>query len=215
MPGSTHSASSSDDFAIGADAQWPLTERTRYVMWFVLSVICDELASDLAQAAAGQVAMSDAEEWATVVDRFPRVTWSQPPQWWGRTLAALERVQDAMRTGEDVTPRSPAEEAGVYVATLIADDYREGGDLHEVVRDELAELPASSADAPDYEFEEVLPSITGDADIEMIFLSGGPTDGVEDPESEENQFLGMGDYRLGAWHEPFPRFIGRGGNEQT
>lgn len=57
----------------------------------------------------------------------------------------------------------------------------------------------------DYDWEEILPALTGDADVEALWSASW--DGIEDPGDDTNQYLGMGDYRPVSWHRLFDREI--------
>ena len=189
---------------------WPLTPRTRYVMWVALNIIAGELREDIADLKeAGTI---DKMDLARQMDLFPAFTYNQPPEWWEQVARAADRMGEAMRTHRDLEPRTPAEEAVVYVAATGEKDV-----ILEIARDdqtslfarELAQLPEGSDDeggrGVDYDFDEILDAISGDSDIEMIWDAA--MDGLGDPDDEVNREHGIGDYRPQAWHRWFYRAI--------
>ena len=65
----------------------------------------------------------------------------------------------------------------------------------------------------DGDYREILPALTGDADVEMLWAL--ELDGLEHPEDPTNLALRMGDYRPQAWHRPFGRAISDGALEDS
>jgi hypothetical protein len=192
-----------------------LTARTRFVLWVALGQLA--VAVDLALQPAhngGQSIRAIADDPGGPLRDFPAQTRTQPLVWWDLTQHAAGRMAEAMRTGQCWKPRTPAEEAVVHVAvscgyTDIAFDLI---GVDDDLRADLDALPVGSTqpDAPgqvpeaDYTFDEVLPALTGDADIEILWDPG--LDGLDDPQDPTNRFLGMGDYRPHRWHVTFGRY---------
>lgn len=171
-----------------------LTVRNRFVLWHALWMI----ASDLDMTVASE---PFDPEMSMVVDDMPQMTRAQPKRWWQFMAESANQLCDAARTGDDsrLIPRTPAEEALIYLATTpgyvdaARDHIVENGFQHR-----FEELPLSEDDG---DFREILPELAGDTDIEQMWLPH--RDGIEHPDSTINQILGIGDYRPGAWHTPF------------
>ncbi len=95
--------------------------------------------------------------------------------------------------------RAPADEALIALATR--DDYIAAAQdqISDMgYREQLDALPRAEWDN---DFEEILPDLTGDTDILMLWSPR--LDGIEDAESVVNQLLGIGDYRAETWHDVF------------
>lgn len=193
----------SNEFELGDWNPWPLTPRTRYVLWRSLGLVSEHLGSAVAcWEAEGALDFAEACEDAgqMVIGHFPPNTRSQPLNWWKLMVTAAERMTEAMRTGEKWNPRTPAEEAVLLVGVM------ESEDMVDVVLDidskAFTALPAEPGE--DYDFREALASLCTDTDIEAVFDQS--MDGIGDPDNEVNQAVGMGDYTLAMWHAPFHSF---------
>lgn len=177
------------------DDPWPVTPRTRFMIWRALTVLHFSLQLDLD-------AWPDRSR-VTAINDYPAFTRGQSKEWWIETQKAVERMGERMRTGVEWNPRTPAEEA----ALLLACEEEWIAAAHDDVRD--MGLKAAFDDLPDhgdldYQYEEALGALIGDTDIEMIF---DPSyDGLGDPEDAINAAHGIGDYRPRAWHRMFDRY---------
>ena len=72
------------------------------------------------------------------------------------------------------------------------------------LKDDFAAFPEHKAD-----FNWVLLSDVLFQDADILELFDPSRDGIENPEDEENQNLGMGDYTPAAWFTPFDNEIAR------
>lgn len=177
---------------------WPLTPRTRFVLWQALS--------------SGETGLylllddfnGEPDEESFKAD-FPRMTWRQPKEWWREMVKSCERLREAARTGRDLVPRTPAEEALIFLATN--EEWRGGGEDQIKDDDWAKEQYEALPDLGEYDFtwDEILGSLTGDVDVEMCWDMS--MDGIEDPENQWNKDAGMGDYRPSAWHKLFDRAL--------
>lgn len=169
-----------------------LTVRNRFVLWLSLSNISvdlDGLTSD------------DME--SIVRDDLPAFAHEQSLDWWEKLRKSADRLCEASRLGNlsELEPRTVGEEALLALATRPgyidwAEDSLEMSD-NQLVFDSLPPSP------DDGDWEEILPALTGDTDIEMMWHLH--IDGIDDPANEINQQLGMGDYRPESWHSLFAR----------
>jgi hypothetical protein len=175
---------------------WPLTPRTVAVLVSAVGSLINDLDMDLMAMADGPIVHP---EQTLAIGIFPRITWAQPQEWWREVIDAADRVRAGLATDGWYTPRTPAEEAVIYIAVAV-------GSLniaHEE-DDKLYETIAELADFEDFDFDwsEVIPALTGDVDIAVLWSES--FDGIEDPDNETNRMLGIGDYRPHAWHRIFP-----------
>jgi len=138
-----------------------------------------------------------------VRDDMPSITHGQPRAWWEQLRDEADRLCEAARIGEffELQPRTVGEEA--LIARAVREGYIEWArdsfemDDNQAVFDSL---PASFADC---EWGEIVPELTGDTDVEMLWQPH--LDGIDDPANDLNRGLGVGDYRPSAWHELFDR----------
>jgi hypothetical protein len=89
-------------------------------------------------------------------------------------------------------PRCPAEEMALW--RILAAAQAMLADMAEYVADLVARLPEHP---DDYDWALVFESLLQDDDIGALFSP--EKDGIEDPGTDTNRDLGIGDYRAGAW----------------
>ncbi|AWB94472.1 hypothetical protein DCE93_01290 [Agromyces badenianii] len=192
------------DAELDQNVETVLTPRNRFTLWVSLSNISVDLDGWLADPV-------DAIS-SIVADDMPAMVQSEPRDWWLALRESADRLREASRRGdyEGMVPRTPAEEALLSLATR--PDYVEWAmdsfELHD--RSEVfGQLPNSTFDG---DHDEVLPELTGDTDIEMMWVDDAPH--RSDPKDAINRFLGLGDYRSSEWHVPFDRAVDSFANEQ-
>lgn len=187
----------------------------------------------------GVLGGTDVEQ-TDVMSLLPVAVADQPLPWWGQLLRSGYRLVDALSHGdrEAIEPRTPGEEAFVYLAIEWAPEEmdhatflngnREGRlawqAAHGAGTWQLYESLPSAEELPlpddwdlseeertgvadtlkDFDWPNILPDLTGDADIELAFNPAA--DGITDPANPINQSLAIGDYSLQSWNTPFPRF---------
>lgn len=176
----------------------PVTPRNRFMLWSALDNICTDL--------DGALAFDPSLDMSQVRDDLPALVRAQPREWWAQLFKSAKRLSDAARLGKhnELVPRTVAEEALLHLAT--SDEYIEWArDMAEMRGTDLLFEKLPVDDDWDGDYEELLPSLTGDADIEFLWMAS--QDGIEDPSSPMNNYLGMGDYRPSAWHRLFDRAI--------
>jgi hypothetical protein len=108
-----------------------------------------------------------------------------------------------LEAGKWPLPRCPGEEMALHLSlrdvdAMVDDDWT--GSIQEA----LARLP-EHADDFDWNYEVLFQ----DTDILGLFEDG--LDGIEDPDVETNQGIGMGDYRPHAWFKVFANMAPRVG----
>lgn len=178
---------------------WPLTPRTLIVLISALDELIEGLRLDIAELEC--VPRTDVGSLSTFAD-FPRATWGQSSEWWIEVTKSAQRVRDRLQADGWHTPRTPSEEAVVYVACNKGwiDIAKE---LHPALEEQIASLP--DCGAMDYEWSEVLSALAGDEDVASMWMP--IRDGIEDPADEANRELLIGDYRPKSWHRIFPSMI--------
>lgn len=221
-------------FAANVTDRWPLTPRTRFALWLSMYEVVRALNSDVIGVLGGtEVEQTD------VMSQLPVAVAAQPLPWWGQLLRSGYRLVDALAHGDRdaMEPRTPGEEAFVYLAIEWAPDEMENATLlngnpdgrlawqmaHGAGTWQLYESLPSAEELPlpddfdipeeeragvaetlkDFDWPDILPDLTGDADIELAFNPA--VDGITDPANPINQYLAVGDYRLAAWNNPFLR----------
>ena len=200
------------DQFVSSDADtWPLTPRTRFVLWLALADVAAAIDFDLSAARDGTASTAEiaVDEDSMVLHDFPVPAHAQPREWWEQVLRAAERLAEAARTGPDAEPRTPAEEVVLCIATELG--------WSEALFDDLAmedrhfarlraQFDALDERDDDFDWPEVLPALTGDTDVEQLWVH--EFDGIADPDNAINQALGIGDYRPQSWHRLFDRHVG-------
>jgi len=182
-----------------------LTARNRFLLWrslWNISVDLDgALSEDLDTAGPGVEGME-----SMVRDDMPGITHRQPRVWWEKLRDSADRLCEAARVGDlsQLQPRTVGEEA--LIALAVRDDYigwaRDSFEMADY-QDVFDSLHTSEDDG---DWGEILPALTGDTDVEMLWQPH--LDGIDDPANELNRGLGIGDYRPAAWHSLFNRAKG-------
>jgi hypothetical protein len=214
-----HKPEESERFVLGDWNPWPMTPRTRFVLWRSLIdvlALLDEGLETWAESA-------DRSEDEDFMEDFPVFVRSQPRSWWLALRESCSRLVDAARTGRSWNPRTPAEEALIYIACQEGWVMSARDDIDEIdsLRRQLNELPEGTEwdtsrqvldddtdDGPDYEWHEVPGALAGDIDIEMLWTP--EMEGIDNPDDRTNRYMGMGDYRPQSWHHRFDRYAGDG-----
>ena len=183
----------SDDLDDRTDHRY-FTVRNRYVLFMSLwniVVDLDELLQDWPDANSDVL-----EDMPPFVRRLPR-------PWWAAMFRSAVRLCEAARTGTwtDLVPRTPAEEALLFLstsATYIERATRTATELEQSV--DFAALPVDGFDGG---YEAMLLGLLGRPRIAAVWAGDRP--GLEDPAHPHNIKLRLGDYRPQAWHRPLNR----------
>jgi hypothetical protein len=180
------------DFCDVCGQGFQLTARTAAVLNTAACQLADFAYDDIEHH--GDAPVTDDGEWAHF-DRYPRVTRRQDALWRRQAARAADDLADDLESGRWPTPRCIAEE---MLLQLIVEDARamlaDDGYITELTRD----LPTHR---DDYDFPLVLEALTEDDDLSQLFAHH--LDGIEDPDSDLNQGIRMGDYRPPAWFDWF------------
>lgn len=181
------------DFVRSDEPMDVFTERARYVLSITLDILADQIRGDLRELTECGATCTE------TISEFPPITFSQPAEWWSQVAESAVRLSKAMWLDTDWNPRTPAEEACLWVA------------LDSCWVDSILESSAEDTDfqalplvAEDMYWDEIFGALVGDEDVEMLWDMS--MDGAGDPTSAINKALGIGSYRPADWFQPFDRY---------
>ncbi|MFD6425931.1 hypothetical protein [Streptomyces sp. NPDC060198] len=182
--------------------QWQLTARTAAALHEALRLLAGH-ALDHAEALGDRpLAPGGRGEGAGVFTRLPRVTFGVGAAWRRRFVRAVEDVASDLEHGWWPEPTCTAEELALHLAI---EDARAAEEPWAVPEGRGATGLSGGAVPPahrdDHDFDGCAEMFFQDTDVLMLYDAG--LDGVEDPEDEANQRLGIGDLRPSAWFAPF------------
>lgn len=182
--------------------QWQLTPRTAAALHEALRLLAGH-ALDHAEALGDRpLAPGGLGEGGGVFTRLPRVTFGVGAAWRRRFVRAVEDIASDLENGWWPEPTCTAEELALHLAI---EDARAAAEPWVVPDGRGATgLPgdaAPPAHRDDHDFDGCAEMFFQDTDVLMLYDAG--LDGMEDPEDEVNQRLGIGDLRPSAWFAPF------------
>ncbi len=178
------------------------TPRTAGVLWRIAGVLADGAYDDVEKY--GDEPVVDDTDWA-VFDQYPRITYTQDAVWRRQAARAFDDLSGDIESGELPRPTCPGEEMALHrmlaaVKAAVDDEWW----------DDLDKVSQTGPHRDDYDWDMVTEVFFQDLDILSLFDEA--LDGIEDPETELNEYMCMGDYRPSAWFQPFdnmPRRDGR------
>lgn len=189
-----------DETIDGESDGWVLTPRTASVLWGQLHMLGDYAREELEELGDDPLA-SDSEQ-GFVFSALPSITWRQDAVWRDRFIGAIDDLANDLADGEWPQPRCPAEEMALHLAFLYVSDMLQ--DEPELVEQWVAGLPVH---AHDYDWDGCRDVFFQDEDILMLYDAS--LDGLEDPDSDINRAMGIGDYRPNAWFNTFTNMKSR------
>lgn len=170
-----------------------VTPRTAAALWTAAGVLADQAYDDVLEH--GDEPVDDATFWL-VFNEFPRITWRQNAVWRRQAARSFDDLSDDLAAGTWPQPRCPAEEMALHLILRSAES---------AVDDDWAGLTGRYADLPehddDHDWDMLTDTLFQDTDILALFSK--QLDGIEDPDTDQNRELGIGDYRSQAWFECF------------
>jgi hypothetical protein len=185
---------------------WQLTPRTADVLHAALEIMADQAFDDIEEHASEPVESEDGGDWL-FFDRLPRITWNQDSGWRRQVARACDDLGNDLVCGDWPMPRNNAEEIVLHLAIEDGPDCLEE---REDVKDQ--EHDALPRYGDDYDWGMCSEVLFQDHDVLMLYDQS--LDGIEDPGSDANEYLRMGDMRPGAWFGYFnnvePRPASRG-----
>jgi len=184
---------------------WQFTPHTADLLHMALEIIADEAFDDIEEHGSEPVEREDGGDWL-FFGRLPRITWNQDSSWRRQVARACDDLAGDIARGDWPTPRNNAEEIVLHLAIESAPDYLEEGE--DAGDEEHDALPRHS---DDYDWDMCSEVLFQDHDVLMLYDES--LDGIEDPGTDANVYLRIGDMRPGAWFEYFknvePRDPGR------
>ncbi|SDD68645.1 hypothetical protein [Actinokineospora iranica] len=174
-----------------------VTPHTAHALHSALTFYADMAYDDVIDH--GDDPVTDDDFWH-LFDEYPRITHRQDAIWRRQAARAYDDLAADLAHGDWPQPHNPAEEMALHLALRWAQDALTDGII----------TPYQSTGEPhpdDHDWETLLDALTQDTDILDLFHPD--TDGIEDPASEQNKSIGMGDYRPAAWFTPFNNMDGR------
>jgi len=172
---------------------YQLTPRTAAVLWAVAEILADQGYDDVTQY--GDEPVVDDEAWA-LFGRYPRVTWRQDAVWRRQAARACDDLIEDIEAGRWPRPRCAGEEMALHL--MLEDAPTAVQDGWAGLDETLPRLPGHP---DDYDWDMAGEVLFQDHDILDLF--DVELDGVEDPDSEHNRVMGIGDYRPQAWFGTF------------
>lgn len=176
------------------DCGWQLTPRTADLLLTSLSVLADQAYDDADDLRDQPVTKQRPGDWE-LFTRLPSLTWSADRNWRRRMARAFDDLTDDLERGRWPQPSCTAEEMALHLAIEDAPGYLDDIDTRDTAHSQLPEH------RDDYDWDACSDLLFQDHDVLMLF--DARLDGVEDPDGDVNQRLGMGDLRAAAWFEPF------------
>lgn len=182
---------------------YQMTPRTAAVLWTVGQLLGDRGYDDVIEH--GDEPVGKDGRWS-LFDGYPRITWRQNAVWRRQAARSFDDLTADLAAGNWPQPRCPAEEMALHlilrhVQAAVADGWAG-------VEDRFADLLEHEDDLDWDLLHDVLFQ-----DLDILELFDVQLDGIEDPETEQNRQMGVGDYRPQAWFESFlnlePRDGGR------
>ena len=187
-------------------AGWQLTPRTADLLYTKLEIMADQAFDDIEEHGSEPVARDGGGDWL-LFDRLPRITWNQDAGWRRQMARACDDLAGDLARRDWPTPRNNAEEIVLHLVIEDAADYLE--EWEDTRGEEHNTLPRHG---DDYDWGMCSEVLFQDHDVLMLYDES--LDGIEDPGSDPNVYLRIGDMRPGAWFEYFknvePRDPSRG-----
>ncbi|MFE7278662.1 hypothetical protein [Streptomyces sp. NPDC057623] len=173
---------------------WQLTPRTADLLLTALSVLADQAYDDSDDLRDQPVTKQQPGNWE-LFTRLPSLTWSADRSWRRRMARAFDDLTGDLEHGRWPQPSCTAEEMALHLAIEDAPSYLDDIDTRDTAHGTLPEH------RDDYDWDACSDLFFQDHDVLMLF--DARLDGIEDPDGDVNQRLGMGDLRAAAWFEPF------------
>ena len=172
-----------------------LTPRTADLLHTALEIMADQAFDDIEEHGSEPVERDDRGDWL-FFDGLPRITWNQDANWRRQVARACDDLAGDLACGDWPLPRNNAEEIVLHLAIEDGPDCLEE---KEDARDERHDALPRHGD--DYDWGMCSEVLFQDHDVLMLYDES--LDGIEDPGSEANVYLRMGDMRPAAWFEYF------------
>lgn len=171
-----------------------LTPRTASLLWSSCQLRADQAYEDVIEFGDEPVDPNDGT-WSTF-DEYPPLTWRQNAVWRRQAARAFDDLADDLAAGRWPQPRCAAEEMALHLVirsarAAIADDWPTASRAIETL----------SPRPEDFDWDLIDDVLFQDHDI--LSLYDIELDGIEDPDADQSQQIGMGDYRPHTWFTAF------------
>lgn len=178
----------------GGALVWRLNPRTADLLYLSLVVAADMGFDELAGHDVGEAV--DRDGLWNFFDRIPPSTWPQDGTWRRQFARSCDDLAADLVAGRLPVPRCLAEEAALRLAFEDAQErLEERGFLQSSGHEAHARAEG------DYDWDECARALGMNKHFPLL---GDPRfDGIDDPASEENARLGLGDLRPARWFEPY------------
>jgi hypothetical protein len=181
---------------------WQITPRTAAALWSAAQLLSDHGYDDVEEHGDTPVS-DDNSDWA-LFDEYPKVTREQDAVWRRQAARSYEDLADDLEAGDWPSPTCAGEEMALHLMLRYA---------RAAVADGRSGLESTFADLPhhpdDLDWDTLSDNLFQDHDILELFSP--ESDGIEDPDSEDNQRIAMGDYRPSARFKAFNNMEPRDG----
>lgn len=178
---------------------WYLTPRVAAQLWTVAGFMYDFAREDIREWGDKPVGADPKDFWR-VFDEYPRITFRQGVEWRQRAAKCFSDLKGDLARGEWPVARCVGEEMALR---LMFEQLNEDP-MHVNFLEEHDEwyrtLPTTQWDGEDGR-DSTYEVLVMDDDLSGLF--DAQVDGIEDPSSDENLFISMGDYRPAAWFNWF------------
>lgn len=177
-------------------AGYLITPRTAAVLSCALIIVADQCRMDIDDH--GDQPVDPHDSWQ-VFDELPRITWRQDTLWRSRFAQAARELAADLDHGRWPRPTCTAEEVALYIALDEAHAVCEMAESdQQYARAVIGDLPTHPQD---YDWDGCIDVLFQDTDF--LFLYNNAADGIEDPDTDDNKHLGIGDLRAANWFETF------------
>jgi hypothetical protein len=167
-----------------------LTPRTRQLLLIAAELLFDEGREDLDQ--------DDPNPWG-LFDLYPRLVATESKDWRRQALRSYDQLAADIRELGTPTPRCTADEVALWLMLDRASAIEVDRDAWPTLWSTVIRQPASR---DDFDWPSLREDLFEDTDFLMLYAP--ELDGVDDPDDEVNQSLGIGEHlRPRDWFTPF------------
>ncbi|MFI0911262.1 tetratricopeptide repeat protein [Streptomyces abikoensis] len=176
------------------DEEWEPTPRTLRVLKAAFDMLADTAFDVLEEIGDARVDLRG--NYTEVFSDMPVLTWGQNAEWRRRMARCFDDLADDIRKDRWPLPNCTGEEMAMHLAlqhasAMVADDP-------DLVASLVKELPE---DPEDYDWSFCMAMFLEDTDV--LFLYEPWSEGIEDPDHQVNQFMGIANLGADDWFDPF------------
>jgi hypothetical protein len=172
-------------------SSWQMSPRMAGVLWSVGQVLADRAYDDVESHGDDPVTENN---WC-LFHEYPSITWGQDALWRRQAARAFDDLAGDVAAGQWPIPRCAGEEMALRLMLAEAADL----DTEEQPGDRIMNLRPEHPDDTNWDLADDV--LFQDHDLSNLYAPD--LDGIEDPDSDLNQEMGIGDYRPAAWFRWF------------